>query len=226
VPEITLAAVPAREDPRDALVGRHGAKLADLPAGARIGTGSPRRAAAIRLMRPDLCPVPVRGNAGTRLAKVTSGDLDAVVLAYAGLARLCELERVSQVFEPDEMVPAPGQGALAVECRTGDPALISLLSCVDHPASRAAVTAERTVLAVLEAGCSAPLGAYAAGTEVLELTAVVMGDGGGPAVRARASGPAARAGQLGREVAAELLRRGAGSSMAASAAAISDGDGA
>jgi hydroxymethylbilane synthase len=97
---------------------------------------------------------------------------------------------------------------------------------VDDPASRAAVTAERTVLAALEAGCSAPLGAYAAGTEVLELTAVVMGDGGGPAVRARLSGPAARAGQLGREVAAELLRRGAGSSMAASAAAISDGDGA
>jgi hydroxymethylbilane synthase len=223
VPGITLAAVPVREDPRDALVGRDGAKLADLPAGARIGTGSPRRAAAIRLMRPDLCPVAVRGNAGTRLAKVTSGELDAVVLAYAGLARLGQLERVSQVFEIDEMVPAPGQGALAVECRTGDQALISLLSCVDDPASRAAVTAERTVLAVLEAGCSAPLGAYAAGTEVLELTAVVMGDGGGPAVRARLSGPAARPGQLGREVAAELLRRGAGKSMAA---AISDGDGA
>jgi hydroxymethylbilane synthase len=228
VPEITLAAVPAREDARDALVGRDGAKLADLPAGARIGTGSPRRAAALRLIRPDLHPVPVRGNAGTRLAKVTSGELDAVVLAYAGLARLGQLDLVSQVFDLDEMVPAPGQGALAVECRTGDEAMAALLSRVDDPVTRAAVTAERAVLAGLAAGCSAPLGAYAAGTEVLHLTAVIMGSDGGPAVRARLSAPAARAIQLGRDVAAELLRRsgsrGAGQTIAASAAAISDGD--
>jgi hydroxymethylbilane synthase len=224
VPGITLAAVPVRDDPRDALIGAGGAKLADLPEGAQIGTGSPRRAAQLRLMRPGLRPVPVRGNAGTRLAKVTSGELDAVVLAYAGLARLNQLDVVSQVFDVDEMLPAPGQGALAVECRTADEPMISLLSCVDDPATRAAVCAERMVLAQLEAGCSAPVGAYAAGTEVLQLTAVAMGEDGGPAVRARLSGPASQAGQLGRDVAAELLRRGAGKTTAASAAASSDGD--
>jgi hydroxymethylbilane synthase len=225
VPGIALAAVPPREDPRDALIARDGAKLADLPPRARVGTGSPRRAAALRLMRPDLRPVPVRGNAGTRLAKVTSGELDAVVLARAGLARLGQLELITQVFEAEEMVPAPGQGALAVECRAGDESLASLLSCVDDPVSRAAVTAERTVLAVLEAGCSAPLGAYAAGTEVLDLTAVAGGHDG-PAVRARLSGPVEQAERIGREVAAELLRRGAGRTMAASAAGSSNGDGA
>ncbi len=225
-PGITLAAVPVREDPRDALVGRGGAKLADLPPGARIGTGSPRRAAQLRQLRRDVCPVPVRGNAGTRLAKVGCGELDAVVLAYAGLARIGQLELVTEVFEPDVMVPAPGQGALAVECRDTDPELAALLACVDDPASRAAVTAERTVLAVLEAGCSAPVGAYAAGTQVLELMAAVLGAGGEPPLRARLSGPAAQAVQLGRDVAADLLRRGAGTTIAASAALISDGNGA
>lgn len=120
-PALVLAAVPQREDPRDALVGRSGAKLADLPASARIGTGSPRRAAQLLLLRPDLQPVPIRGNAGTRLGKVDSGEVDAVVLAYAGLARIGRLESVSQVFEPDEMMPAPGQGALAVECLASRP---------------------------------------------------------------------------------------------------------
>lgn len=224
VPGITLAAVPVRDDPRDALIGAGGAKLADLPEGARIGTGSPRRAAQLRLMRPGLLPVPVRGNAGTRLAKVTSGELDAVVLAYAGLARLNRLDVVTQVFEVEEMLPAPGQGALAVECRSADEPMISLLSCADDPSTRAAVCAERMVLAQLEAGCSAPVGAYAAGTGVLQLTAVAMGEDGGPAVRARLSGPASQAEQLGRDVAAELLRRGAGKTTAASAAASSDGD--
>lgn len=225
VPGITLAAVPVRDDPRDALIAKDGAKLADLPEGARIGTGSPRRAAQLRLMRPGLRPVPVRGNAGTRLAKVTSGELDAVVLAYAGLARLNQLDVVSQVFDVEEMLPAPGQGALAVECRTADEPMISLLSCVDDPATRAAICAERMVLAQLEAGCSAPVGAYAAWTETLQLTAIALGEDGGPAVRARASGPASQAEQLGRDVAAELLRRGAGRTTAASAAASSDGDG-
>jgi hydroxymethylbilane synthase len=224
VPGITLAAIPPRDDPRDALVGKDGAKLADLPEGARIGTGSPRRAAQLRLMRPGLLPVPVRGNAGTRMAKVTSGELDAVVLACAGLARLNQLDVITQVFDVEEMLPAPGQGALAVECRTADEPMISLLTCVDDPSTRAAVCAERMVLAQLEAGCSAPVGAYAAGTEVLQLTAVAMGEDGGPAVRARRSGPASQAEQLGRDVAAELLRRGAGKTTAASAAASSDGD--
>ena len=223
LPGITLAAVPPRDDPRDALIGRDGAKLADLPPGAAIGTGSPRRAAQLLLLRPDVRPVPIRGNAGTRLAKVTSGQVDAVVLAYSGLARIGELDRVSQVFEPDEMLPAPGQGALAVECRTDDTDLAGLLALVDDPGSRAAVTAERTVLAELQAGCSAPLGAYAAGTGVRHLTAVVAAEDGGLAVRASQSGPPSRAEELGRDVAAELLRLGAGT-IVAGPAVTSNGD--
>jgi hydroxymethylbilane synthase len=218
LPGILLAAVPAREDPRDALVGRDSAKLADLPSGAMIGTGSPRRAAQLRLMRPDIRPVPVRGNAGTRLAKVTSGELDAVVLAYAGLARIGALEEVSEVFEPDAMIPAPGQGALAVECLDAAGDLAALLAEVDDPGSRAAVTAERTVLAELAAGCSAPLGAYAAGSDILQLTAAVIAEDGMAAVRASMSGPAAQAASLGREVAGELLRQGAGTIVAGSTA--------
>ena len=217
MPGITLAAVPARDDPRDALVARDGAKLADLPPGAVIGTGSPRRAAQLLLLRPDVRPVPVRGNAGTRLGKVTSGEVDAVVLAYAGLARIGELDRVSQVFEPDDMLPAPGQGALAVECQAGAVDLAELLAQVDDPASRAAVTAERAVLAELQAGCSAPVGACATGTGVLHLTAVVVAEDGGHAVRAGQSGAAADAERLGRDVAAELLRQGAGTIVAGSA---------
>jgi hydroxymethylbilane synthase len=158
---ITLAAIPARDDPRDALVARDGAKLADLPPGARIGTGSPRRAAQLSMLRPDLTCVPIRGNANSRLAKVREGELDAIVLAYAGLARIGHTDLVSEIFEPDGMVPAPGQGALAVECRTDDTALAKLLATVDHAPTRAAVTAERSLLAALEAGCSAPVGAYA-----------------------------------------------------------------
>jgi hydroxymethylbilane synthase len=223
VPGITLAAVPARDDPRDVLAGRDGAKLADLPPGAAIGTGSPRRAAQLLLLRPDVCPVPIRGNAGTRLAKVTAGQVDAVVLAYSGLARIGELDRVSQVFEPDEMLPAPGQGALAVECRTTDTDLVGLLALVDDPGSRAAVTAERTVLAELQAGCSAPLGAHAAGTGVLHLTAVVVAEDGGLAVRASQSGAPSHAEELGRDVATELLRLGAGT-IVAGPAVTSTGD--
>src|ERR1700690_4389992 len=157
-PGITVAAIPARDDPRDALVGRDGAKLADLPPGARIGTGSPRRAAQLSVLRSDLTCVPIRGNANTRLAKVRGGELDPGALAHAG--------------------PAPGQGALAVECRADDAELVALLATIDHAATRAAVTAERSLLAALEAGCSAPVGAYAtgyAGTGRLRLDAVVLG---------------------------------------------------
>jgi hydroxymethylbilane synthase len=225
--EIELAAVPARDDPRDALAARDGAKLADLPPGARIGTGSPRRAAQLRMMRRDLRPVPVRGNAGTRLAKVESGEVDAVVLAYAGLVRIGRLDAITQVFEPDEMLPAPGQGALAVECRSGRPDLAALLATADDAASRAATTAERSVLAALQAGCSAPVGGYAAGAGELRLHAVVVAADGETALRASAGGPADEAERLGREVAAELLRRGAGRYTAVSAETaghISNGD--
>jgi hydroxymethylbilane synthase len=208
--DIRLAAVPARDDPRDALAARDGAKLADLPPGARIGTGSPRRAAQLLLMRPDVCPVPVRGNADTRLRKVESGEVDAVVLAYAGLARIGSLGAVTQVFEPEEMLPSPGQGALAVECLAARAEVADLLAVLDDRAARAAVTAERSLLAALQAGCSAPVGGYAAGTEELRLRAVVVAADGETALRASAGGPAGEAERLGREVAAELLRSGAG----------------
>jgi hydroxymethylbilane synthase len=222
--EIALAAVPGRDDPRDALAARDGAKLADLPVGAKIGTGSPRRAAQLLVLRPDVRPVPLRGNAGTRLAKVQTGELDAVVLAHAGLARIGRLDAVSQVFDPDEMMPAPGQGALAVECLEGREDLVALLGSIDDPLSRAATTAERSLLAGLQAGCSAPVGAYAAGSDVLRLRALVVAADGGRALRGSASGTLAAADQIGRQVAADLLSRGAASYMAVSGGHLSSGD--
>jgi hydroxymethylbilane synthase len=229
---ITLAAIPARDDPRDALVGRDGAKLADLPSGARIGTGSPRRAAQVAVLRSDVTCVPIRGNANTRLAKVRDGELDAVVLAYAGLARIGHTDLVTQIFEPDEMVPAPGQGALAVECRSDDVELAGLLATIDDQATRAAVTAERSLLAALEAGCSAPVGAYAVGqaTGSLRLHAVVLGTsavnpqagvldvataGTTMVVRERGDADVADAASLGRELAARMLAGGAADLMSA-----------
>jgi len=206
---IALAAVPPRDDPRDALVARDGAKLADLPPGARIGTGSPRRAAQLLGLRADLRCVPIRGNAGTRLAKVSEGELDAVVLAYAGLARIGNAGAITQVFEPDEMLPAPGQGALAVECRADDADLAALLRAVTDEATVAAVTAERSLLEALEAGCHAPVGAYAAGTTQLRMQAAVMSLDGTRMLRAHGETDAAGAWQLGRDLAAELLRSGA-----------------
>jgi hydroxymethylbilane synthase len=205
---ITLAAIPPRDDPRDALIARDGAKLADLPAGARIGTGSPRRAAQLAVLRGDITCVPIRGNAGTRLAKVRDGELDAVVLAYAGLARIGHTDLASEIFEPDSMVPAPGQGALAVECRAEDAELTGLLATIDHQQSRAAVTAERGLLAALEAGCSAPVGAYAAfsGTR-LRLDAVVLGEK--MIVREHGEAHATDAARLGHELAARMLALGA-----------------
>jgi hydroxymethylbilane synthase len=229
---ISLAAIPARDDPRDALIARDGAKLADLRPGARIGTGSPRRAAQLQLLRSDVTCVPIRGNANTRLGKVRDGELDAVVLAYAGLARIGHTDLVSEIFEPDDMVPAPGQGALAVECRTDDGALAALLAGVDDAPTRAAVTAERTLLAALEAGCSAPVGAYASGTggTRLHLQAVVLGThtvtrmpsvldsaagAGKMVVRERGEADASDAARLGRELAARMLALGAADLMSA-----------
>ncbi|WP_231404201.1 hydroxymethylbilane synthase [Actinomadura viridis] len=205
---IALAATPVRDDPRDALCGP--AKLADLPRGARVGTGSPRRVAQLKALRPDLEVVPIRGNADTRLRKVTDGELDAVVLAYAGLGRIGRRDEVSEVFEADQMLPAPGQGALALECRADRADLLELLGTVDDSATRAAVTAERTVLAVLEAGCSAPVGAYAAEVEQkLHLTAAVVAYDGSRQIRLSASGHPGQAERIGRDLAAELLARGA-----------------
>ena len=209
-PGITLAAVPPRDDPRDALAARDGAKLADLPAGARIGTGSPRRAAQLLALRGDLQTVPIRGNAGTRLRKVSDGELDGVVLACAGLARIGYTAAITQVFEIEEMLPAPGQGALAVECRDDDPELAGLLAAVNDEASMAAAVAERSLLEALAAGCSAPVGGYAAGTGQLAMRAAVLSPDGTRALRAHGSAPAADARRLGQDLAAELLRRGAG----------------
>jgi hydroxymethylbilane synthase len=208
-PGIALAAVPPRDDPRDALVARDGAKLADLPAGARIGTGSPRRAAQLLAIRGDLQTVPIRGNAGTRLRQVTDGELDGVVLAAAGLARIGQQNAITQVFEPEEMLPAPGQGALAVECRDDNPELAGLLAAVNDEASMAAAVAERSLLEALAAGCSAPVGGYAAGIGQLAMRAAVLSPDGTRALRAHGSAPAADARRLGQDLAAELLRRGA-----------------
>lgn len=163
-PGLEIGAIPPREDPRDALCARGGHTLASLPPGARVGTGSPRRAAQLRQSRPDLEIVDVRGNVDTRLRRV-SEDLDAVVLARAGLARLGRLDAVTEVLADDLLIPAPGQGALAVECRSADLAsgspLAAALAALDHEPTRLAVTAERAMLARLEVGCSAPVGALA-----------------------------------------------------------------
>jgi hydroxymethylbilane synthase len=205
---IVLAAVPPRDDPRDALCGP--AKLADLPRGARIGTGSPRRMAQLRGLRRDLEVVPIRGNADTRLRKVTDGEFDAIVLAYAGLVRINRLEAVSEVFDPGQMLPAPGQGALAVECRADRTDLIELLGTLDDPASRAAVAAERSLLAALEAGCSAPVGAYAALEErTIHLIGVVAGYDGERQIRLSESGHPDTAERLGRDLAARMIAEGA-----------------
>lgn len=221
---IALAAVPPRDDPRDALVARDGAKLADLPAGARIGTGSPRRAAQLLGLRADLRCVPIRGNANTRLGKVQDGELDGVVLAYAGLVRIGFAHAITQVFEPEEMLPAPGQGALAVECRADSRELAARLGAVTDQASMAAVTAERSLLEALEAGCSAPVGAYAAGLEQLRMRAAVMSTDGSRVLRARGDAPSADAGQLGRALAAELLQSGAGDLISVPQAPTSSGN--
>ncbi|MEU7002821.1 hydroxymethylbilane synthase [Nonomuraea sp. NPDC046570] len=206
--QVTLAALPTRHDVRDALVGR--AKFADLEPGARVGTGSPRRIAMLSALRADLVYVPIRGNADTRIGKVTSGELDAVVLAAAGLVRIGRDAEISQVFEVEEMLPAPGQGALAVECLSTRSDLVEFLSVLDDPRTRSAVTAERAVLSALEAGCSAPVGAHAVDDgHTLNLTAAVVSLDGRHAVRKSAAGSPSEAMELGRELAATMIAEGA-----------------
>lgn len=210
---ITLAAVPVREDPRDAVVARDGLTLAELPAGSRVGTGSPRRAAQLHALGLGLVVLGVRGNVDSRVAKVRSGEYDAVVLARAGLARIDRLEDVTEVLDPLQMLPAPGQGALAIECRSDDD-LATSLAVIDDVATRRAVTAERAVLATLEGGCSAPIGALA---EVVEgedgdelwVRAVALSTDGTLAVRRSATGSPDRADAVGRELAVEMLEDGA-----------------
>jgi hydroxymethylbilane synthase len=225
-PDLRVAAIPLREDPRDALVGRDGLTLTTLPAGATVGTGSPRRVAQLRAVRPDLDIRPLRGNVDTRVGKVATGELDAVVVAAAGLARLGRLDEATQLIGVDVMAPAPGQGALAIECRAaggGDQEpggrLHELLAALDDPGTRAAVTAERGLLAALEAGCTAPVGAFAEigatlqAASNLHLVAVVVSVDGVTAIRGSADGPASDAEGIGRRLAADLLGRGAGALM-------------
>lgn len=211
---LEIAAIPVRQDPRDVLVARDGLTLDTLPQGARVGTGSPRRAAQLLALRPDLDVVALRGNVDTRVRAVTEGDLDAVVLARAGLARLDRLDVVTQEIGVDLMLPAPAQGALAVECRDADVVVLDALRRLDDAPTRAAVTAERALLAELEAGCSAPVGAYAtvsgSGEELLvHLTGIVVSLDGATQVRNSVTGTAGDAEAVGRQLARDLLAAGA-----------------
>ncbi|MFR9800036.1 hydroxymethylbilane synthase [Streptomyces sp. MS06] len=240
---LLLAAVPEREDPRDVIVARDARKFTDLPRGARIGTGAPRRMAQLnayaRLHGLDIETVPIRGNVDTRIRYVRDGELDAVVLAAAGLNRVGRIDEVTDFLPVDTVLPAPGQGALAIECRAGrtaeETALAAALAELDDPFTRAAVTAERSLLAALEAGCSAPVGALAdlpplsaplergdsrAGGQTVKemrLRGVVGTTDGTRTVQLSTTGPVPEthdgAVALGRELAAEMLAQGAAGLM-------------
>lgn len=219
-----VPAIPLRHDARDVAVVRDGLVLAELPAGSLVGTSSPRRAAQLRALGLGLEIRPLRGNLDTRLNRVSSGELDAIVVARAGLARLGRLDEVTETLEPVQMLPAPAQGALAIECRAGDTALATLLAELDDADTRTAVTAERALLAELEAGCSAPVGAIAEVVESIDedgrvfeelsLRGCVAALDGSDVIRASGIGPADRARELGVSVAAELFELGARELMA------------
>lgn len=205
VPGLTIAAVPERADPRDALVG---AELRALPAGARVGTGSPRRAAQLLRIRSDLEVVPIRGNVPTRVERVRSGQVAAVVLAAAGLERLGI--PADDFFDPEELLPAPGQGALAIQVRERDADLGPLVAALDHPPTRSAVTAERAILRGLGGGCMLPVATYARHTGgVLVVEGAVTSADGTRQARARAEGEPSMAMALGAAVAEQLMDLGA-----------------
>lgn len=212
---IVLAAVPPREDPRDVVVARDGLTLGELPVGSRVGTGSPRRAAQLHALGLGLEVVGIRGNVDTRIRTVRDGQLDAVVLARAGLARIDRLTEATEVLDPLQMLPAPGQGALAVECRSDDVELLAALAVLDDPRTRAAVDAERAVLATLEGGCSAPIGALAEvvegeDEEELWVRAIALSPDGALSVRMSATGSPADAHGVGARLGEEMLADGAG----------------
>jgi len=229
-PGIVIAAVPPRADPRDALIARDGLTLGELPPGSRVGTGSTRRTAQLHALGLGLEIVPIRGNIDTRMRKVTDGELDGVVLARAGLVRIGRGDEITETLDPIQMLPSPAQGALAVECRVDDVDVEHLLrSTVDDEPTRFAVTAERALLAALEAGCSAPVGALAEivedldddGKVILRISlrgTAAVDFGAGEAVemlRASAIAEIHEAEQLGKAVAAELLDLGAGAEVGA-----------
>ncbi|PVE07846.1 hydroxymethylbilane synthase [Streptomyces scopuliridis] len=225
--DLTLAAVPRREDPRDVLIARDGLTFEELPAGARVGTGSPRRMAQLNAYARNhgrtIETVPIRGNIDTRIGYVSGGELDAVVLAAAGLHRIGRIGEVSEFLSDDTVLPAPGQGALAVECAAVNVDLAAVLAELDDPYTRAAVTAERSLLAALEAGCSAPVGALAdllADGQVvneMRLRGVVGTPDGSTLVQLSTTGPVPTshgdAIALGRELASEMLAKGAAGLM-------------
>jgi hydroxymethylbilane synthase len=213
---IVLAAVPSRVDPRDALVARDGLCLAELPHGARVGMGSPRRAAQLRALGYGLEVVEIRGNVDSRLQRVADGEIDAVVVAAAGLQRLGRLDEASEVIDPGQVLPAPGQGALAIECRLGDDHLrAALAAALDDLVTRSAVAAERALLATLEAGCSAPVGALADvdDEDEIYLRAVVASVDGERSIRLSATGPMGQAVAIGERLANDLLEAGAADLM-------------
>ncbi|MER7199870.1 hydroxymethylbilane synthase [Streptomyces sp. CB01635] len=226
-PDLTLAAVPLREDPRDVLVARDGLTFAQLPDGARIGTGAPRRMSQLnayaRSHGMHIETVPIRGNIDTRVGYVHNGELDAVVLAAAGLNRIGRIGEVTDFLAVDTVLPAPGQGALAVECSASNADLAAMLGELDDSFTRVAVTAERSLLAALEAGCSAPVGALAdllADGQIaneMRLRGVVGTTDGSALVQLSTTGPVPetedQALALGRELAAEMLAKGAAGLM-------------
>jgi len=215
-PSLHIAAVPPRQDPRDVLIARSDRTLAELPPGSVIGTGAVRRIAQLHALGLELQVTPIRGNIDSRIARVhgPEADLDAVVLARAGVARLGRTAEITETLDPMLMLPAPAQGALAVECRFDDADLVELLSALDHAPSRAAVTAERALLATLEAGCSAPVAAHAElaegedGDEIYLRGAVISPDGT-RAIRLSRTGTPADAAEIGKALAADLLENGA-----------------
>src|SRR5579871_5219260 len=203
---LVLAAVPEREDPRDAVVGH---KLADLPRGARVGTSSLRRAAQLRALRPDLAVESVRGNLDTRLRKLDDGQYDAILLAAAGLKRLGWAARIAEILPVEVMCSAVGQGALAIETRPSG-AGWNACAALDHEATHTAVMAERGVLGALGGGCQVPIGAHAAVEDKhLKIVAMVASPGGAEVVRGKAEGPSSEAEAIGRALGADLLGRGA-----------------
>lgn len=204
-----LIAYPEREDARDVLAGTKGRWLSELPQGAVVATSSARRAVQIKVLRTDVTVVPVRGNVDTRLRKAAEGEYQAAVLAAAGLLRLGLFDEIAQYFEPEEMLPAPGQGALCVEARAGDTRVAALFADTDHAPTRTAVMAERSFLAAVGGGCEAPIGAYATlAGDRLDLMGLVAAPESGRIVRDRLEGPAADPAGLGRALAQRVLAAG------------------
>jgi hydroxymethylbilane synthase len=208
VPGLLIAAIPERANPRDVLVASGGRTLAELPAGARVGTSSQRRVALLRALRPDLEAIEIRGNIDSRIQKMHDGAADAVVLAASGLDRLGRLNEATQAFEAMEFLPAPGQGALGVQCRDDDSQTIELLASLDHPETHAATDAERGLLAALGTGCSLPVGAYATvATDLVVLRGMLSQDGKVIPDFGDATGPIADAVAIGRELGLRLQER-------------------